>query len=123
MHIEKNEKVMDCKRVVISGKGGAEVGEQAFDTFNYVVSGDDLVHKVKQIVHEGNIRRIIVKTEGGNTRARVSTLDRRGWGGSTADVGRAWRRGCVDNRLHPCRGESGRVKGGLHYVLSRDAEL
>jgi hypothetical protein len=31
------------------------------------VSGDDLVHKVKQIVHEGNIRRISIKTEGGNT--------------------------------------------------------
>ena len=33
----------------------------------YNVSGDELVHKVKQIVHEGNIRRIIIKTEGGNT--------------------------------------------------------
>lgn len=33
----------------------------------YTVSGDELVHKVKQIVHEGNIRRISIKTEGGNT--------------------------------------------------------
>jgi hypothetical protein len=33
----------------------------------YKVSGDELVHKVKQIVHEGNIRRISIKTEGGNT--------------------------------------------------------
>ena len=33
----------------------------------YKVTGDELVHKVKQIVHEGNIRRIIIKTEGGKT--------------------------------------------------------
>ena len=33
----------------------------------YKVSGDELVRKVKQIVHEGNIRRIVIKTEGGNT--------------------------------------------------------
>lgn len=33
----------------------------------YKVTGDELVHKVKQLVHEGNIRKIIIKTEGGNT--------------------------------------------------------
>ena len=33
----------------------------------YKVTGDELVHKVKQIVHEGNIRKISIKTEGGNT--------------------------------------------------------
>ena len=33
----------------------------------YKVTGDELVHKVKRIVHEGNIRRIIIKTEGGDT--------------------------------------------------------
>jgi len=33
----------------------------------YKVSGDELVHKVKQIFHEGNIRRIIIKTGGDNT--------------------------------------------------------
>jgi hypothetical protein len=41
--------------------------EEKVSTEEYHVSGDDLVHKVKQIVHEGNIRRIIIKTEGGNT--------------------------------------------------------
>ncbi len=33
----------------------------------YKVTGDELVHKVKEIVHEGNIRKISIKTEGGNT--------------------------------------------------------
>jgi len=33
----------------------------------YKVTGDELVHKVKQLIHEGNIRKIIIKTEGGNT--------------------------------------------------------
>ena len=33
----------------------------------FKVTGDELVHKVKQIVHEGNIRKISIKTEGGNT--------------------------------------------------------
>jgi hypothetical protein len=31
----------------------------------YRVSGDDLLHKVKELVHEGNIRRIIIKNEEG----------------------------------------------------------
>jgi hypothetical protein len=33
----------------------------------YKVTGDELVHKVKEIVHEGNIRKISIKTEGGKT--------------------------------------------------------
>ncbi len=43
------------------------MSEEKVRTEEYHVTGDDLVHKVKQIVHEGNIRRIIIKTEGGNT--------------------------------------------------------
>lgn len=31
------------------------------------VSGDDLVAKVKELVHEGNVRRVIVKNEEGKT--------------------------------------------------------
>jgi hypothetical protein len=33
----------------------------------YKVTGDELVHKVKQLIHEGNIRKISIKTESGNT--------------------------------------------------------
>ncbi len=31
----------------------------------YDVDGDDLLSKVKEIIHEGNVRRIIIKTEDG----------------------------------------------------------
>jgi len=43
------------------------VTEEKIRVEEYKVTGDELVHKVKQIVHEGNIRKIIIKTEGGNT--------------------------------------------------------
>ena len=43
------------------------MSEEKVWTEEYKVTGDELVHKVKQIVHEGNIRKIIIKTEGGNT--------------------------------------------------------
>jgi hypothetical protein len=33
----------------------------------YQVGGDELVGKIKEIVHEGNIRRIIIKNEEGKT--------------------------------------------------------
>jgi hypothetical protein len=36
-------------------------------TEEYEVSGDDLVAQIKEILHEGNIRRIIIKNEEGKT--------------------------------------------------------
>jgi hypothetical protein len=35
------------------------------------VSGEDLIAKVKEIIHEGNVRRIILKNEEGNTLIEV----------------------------------------------------
>jgi hypothetical protein len=43
------------------------MGEVKTRIEEYKVTGDELVHKVKEIVHEGNIRKITIKTEGGNT--------------------------------------------------------
>ncbi len=43
------------------------MSEEKIRVEEYKVTGDELVHKVKQIVHEGNIRRISIKTEGGKT--------------------------------------------------------
>ncbi|NIS80621.1 MAG: DUF4342 domain-containing protein [Anaerolineales bacterium] len=40
-------------------------------TEEYQVSGDILVTKVKELVHEGNIRRIIIKDEEGTTLIEV----------------------------------------------------
>jgi CBS domain-containing protein len=41
--------------------------EGKFRTEEVKVSGDDLVAKVKELVHEGNIRRVIIKNEDGKT--------------------------------------------------------
>jgi hypothetical protein len=39
--------------------------EEKVTTEEHHVDGDDLLHKVKELVHEGNIRRIIIKNEEG----------------------------------------------------------
>ena len=41
--------------------------EEKIRTEEVKVSGDDLVAKVKELVHEGNIRRVIIKNEEGKT--------------------------------------------------------
>lgn len=43
------------------------MGEEKVRTEEYAVSGDRLVAKVKELVHEGNIRRIVIKNEEGKT--------------------------------------------------------
>ncbi len=39
--------------------------EKATHTETIEVTGDDLVAKIKEIVHEGNVRRIVIKDEEG----------------------------------------------------------
>jgi hypothetical protein len=39
--------------------------EQVFETFK--VAGKDLGNKIKELIHEGNVRRIIIKDEHGHT--------------------------------------------------------
>lgn len=41
--------------------------EQKVRTEEFKVSGDALLAKIKEIVHEGNIRRVIIKNEEGRT--------------------------------------------------------
>ena len=45
--------------------------EEEVRTEEYQVSGEGLVAKVKDLVHEGNIRRIIIKNEEGETLIEV----------------------------------------------------
>ena len=45
--------------------------EEEVRTEEYQVSGDILVTKVKELVHEGNIRRIIIKDDEGKTLIEV----------------------------------------------------
>ncbi len=41
--------------------------EEKVKTEEFQVSGDKLVSKIKELLHEGNIRRIIIKNEEGRT--------------------------------------------------------
>lgn len=43
------------------------MGESEVRTEEFEVSGDSLVAKVKELVHEGNIRRVIIKNEEGRS--------------------------------------------------------
>ena len=44
---------------------------QSFHYEEFKVRGEDLVAKVKEILHEGNIRRVIIKDESGHTMIEV----------------------------------------------------
>lgn len=52
-------------------EGRKRMSEEKVRTEEHKVSGDDLVAKVKELVHEGNIRRIIIKNEEGKTLIEV----------------------------------------------------
>jgi Domain of unknown function (DUF4342) len=43
-----------------------EVTTEKVNTEEFRVKGDELVAKIKELVHQGNIRRIIVKNESGH---------------------------------------------------------
>ena len=47
------------------------MNEKTVQTEEYTVSGDTLVAKVKELAHEGNIRRVIIKNEDGETIVEV----------------------------------------------------
>jgi hypothetical protein len=44
---------------------GLNVAEEKTSTETIEINGDDLVAKVKELAHEGNVRRIIIKNEEG----------------------------------------------------------
>ncbi len=43
------------------------MSEQKFRTEEFTITGDAVVAKIKELVHEGNIRRITIKDESGQT--------------------------------------------------------
>ena len=47
------------------------MNEQTGPTQEFTLNGDEVVHKVKELIHEGNIRRIIIKNEEGRTMLEV----------------------------------------------------
>jgi hypothetical protein len=47
------------------------MNENTTRTQEFTVNGDEVVAKVKELIHEGNIRRIIIKNEDGRTMLEV----------------------------------------------------
>jgi hypothetical protein len=47
--------------------GGEQVREEKVRKEEFEVSGDVLVSKIKELIHEGNVRRIILKNDDGKT--------------------------------------------------------
>jgi hypothetical protein len=47
------------------------MNEQSGRTQEFTLNGDEVVHKVKELIHEGNIRRIIIKNDEGRTMLEV----------------------------------------------------
>jgi len=43
------------------------MGGSEFRTEEFKVSGEDLLAKIKELVHQGNIRRIVIKNKEGGT--------------------------------------------------------
>lgn len=43
------------------------MADENIQTEEFAISGDGLLAKIKELVHEGNIRRIIIKNEEGKT--------------------------------------------------------
>jgi alcohol dehydrogenase YqhD (iron-dependent ADH family) len=49
--------------------GGMDTFEHVFEQFK--VAGKDLAAKVRELIHEGNVRRIILKNESGHTLVEI----------------------------------------------------
>lgn len=47
------------------------MGERKIRTEEHQVAGEDLVAKIKELIHEGNIRRIVIKNEPGTTLVEI----------------------------------------------------
>jgi Domain of unknown function (DUF4342) len=61
----ETDRVIEIVAVEVTTEPSAETAEKV-STEEFRVQGDELVAKIKELVHEGNIRRIIVKNESGH---------------------------------------------------------
>lgn len=56
------DRVVEVNAIEVVTESSEETAEKA-NTEEFRVKGDELVTKIKELLHEGNIRRIIVKNE------------------------------------------------------------
>ena len=53
-------------------QSNAETGGKRQSKFEeYKVSGDRVISKIKEVIHEGNVRRVIIKNEEGRTLVEI----------------------------------------------------
>jgi len=88
MEENKLAKCKNCGADLLEGanfcsKCGSPVGEARRE--EYVVQSDELVRKIKDLLHEGNVRRIIVKDEKGTTLLEIPA-----WAGFVGAVLAPW---------------------------------
>ncbi len=65
-NLEENTKTIDTDTSAIVTQTDPEPNEKVTSE-EFKISGDVLVAKIKELIHQGNIRRIIIKNEEGNT--------------------------------------------------------
>lgn len=62
----RDEKVTTVEVETTTGEAGGGT-EEKVRVEEFTINGDALVSKVKELIHQGNIRRVIIKTEEGRT--------------------------------------------------------
>ena len=65
-NLEETTKTIDTNTSTIVTQTDTEPNEKVTSE-EFKISGDLLVAKIKELIHQGNIRRIIIKHEEGNT--------------------------------------------------------
>ena len=66
-NFEETNKTLDAdESAIVSTEAEAETNEKV-TVEEFKISGDALVAKIKDLIHQGNIRRIILKNENGYT--------------------------------------------------------
>ncbi len=65
-NLEETTKTIDTNASLIETQTDAEPKEKVHSE-EFKVSGDTLLAKIKELIHQGNIRRIIIKHEEGGT--------------------------------------------------------
>jgi Domain of unknown function (DUF4342) len=65
------ESMPEVERVSTVGIETPVYTEEKVSVEEFKINGDDLVAKVKELIHEGNIRRIIIKNEEGRILVEV----------------------------------------------------
>lgn len=51
------------------------MSEEKVHTEEFQVKGEEIVSKIKELLHEGNIRRVIIKNESGRTLIDIPLTD------------------------------------------------